>query len=108
MGFLSNASCLCGHLCAEPGCSEKIRESVLSNKGAIVSINSTGSGILIHGALVLTTHGTLPSITAAEDSDILVTRMSNAADSQDYRRSLAPESGGCSATLSAEFCCSPS
>lgn len=91
MGFLSNASCLCGHLCAEPGCSEKIRESVLSNKGAIVSINSTGSGILIHGALVLTTHGTLPSITAAEDSDILVTRMSNAADSQDYRRSLAPE-----------------
>lgn len=90
MGFLSNASCLCAHLCAEPGCSEKIRESVLSNKGAIVSINATGSGILIHGALVLTTHGTLPSIAAAEDSDILVTRMSIAADSQDYRRRLAP------------------
>lgn len=90
MGFLSNASCLCGHLCAEPGCSEKIRESVLSNKGAIVIINSTGSGILIHGALVLTTHGTLPSVAAAEDSDILVTRMGIAADSQDYRRRLAP------------------
>ncbi|KAH9298862.1 hypothetical protein KI387_030544, partial [Taxus chinensis] len=90
MGFLRSEWCFCGYSCDGPGGSERIRGGVLSNKGAVVSINSTGTGILIHRALILTTHGNLPSITAAEDSEILVTRISSV-DSQDYRRKLAPE-----------------
>ncbi|XP_057873010.2 uncharacterized protein LOC131079134 [Cryptomeria japonica] len=90
MGFFRSEWCFCGHACDGTGGSEKIRGGVLSNKGAVVSINSTGTGILIHRALVLTTYGTLPSITAAEDSEILVTRMASS-DSQVYRRKLAPD-----------------
>eukprot|EP01018_Ginkgo_biloba_P035606 Gb_30913 [translate_table: standard] len=98
MGLFSIAWCCGGHLCAGPGRSEKIKGSVFSNRGAIVSIVlkissesiSSGTGILIHRALVLTTHGTLPSISAAEDSHIVVTRM-GIGDSEEYRRKLAPE-----------------
>lgn len=90
MGFFKTEWCFCGHSCDGPNGSERIRASVLSNKGAVVNINNTGTGILIHRALVLTSHGTLPSITAAEEAQILVTKV-DTADSHDYRRRLAPE-----------------
>ncbi|KAH0462651.1 hypothetical protein IEQ34_010226 [Dendrobium chrysotoxum] len=63
--------CFCGG-----GRTERLRGSLLSCKGpAMASISSgagrgEGTGFLIHPNLLLTTHGTLSSVTAAEDVEI--------------------------------------
>ncbi|PKU84670.1 uncharacterized protein LOC110093119 [Dendrobium catenatum] len=66
-----NGWCFCGG-----GRTERLMGSLLSCKGpAMASISSgagrgDGTGFLIHPNLLLTTHGTLASVTAAEDVEI--------------------------------------
>ncbi|PKA57475.1 hypothetical protein AXF42_Ash013663 [Apostasia shenzhenica] len=67
-----NGWCFCGG----GGRSERVKGSIFSGKGpAMASISSgaggiVGTGFLIHRGLLLTSHGTLPSVAAADAAEI--------------------------------------
>eukprot|EP01018_Ginkgo_biloba_P033306 Gb_18622 [translate_table: standard] len=87
---LFNPWCFCPHALSDPSKSAEVRQSVYSNNGAIVSLklkenSKTGTGILIHRMVVLTTHGTLPSIAAAKGTELLIR------NSENNRKKLDPE-----------------
>ncbi|XP_047332268.1 uncharacterized protein LOC124935879 [Impatiens glandulifera] len=72
MGVLTNSWCFCNG----GGKSEKMKAAIFSGKGpAMATISSSsettsGTGFLIHRNLLLTTHVNLPSISAAETTEI--------------------------------------
>ncbi|XP_040987214.1 uncharacterized protein LOC121235061 [Juglans microcarpa x Juglans regia] len=67
MGVLSESWCFCKGV----GKSERMRAAIFSNKvSAMAGISGTGTGFLIHRNLLLTTHANIPSVAAAESSEI--------------------------------------
>ncbi|KAF6140164.1 hypothetical protein GIB67_028970 [Kingdonia uniflora] len=67
MGVLSDASwCFCNG----GGKSERMKVSIFSSKASAMARVSSGTGFLIHKNLLLTTHISLPSATAAEEAEI--------------------------------------
>ncbi|KAF5464115.1 hypothetical protein F2P56_014222 [Juglans regia] len=67
MGVLSESWCFCKGV----GKSERMRAAIFSSKAsAMAGISGTGTGFLIHRNLLLTTHANIPSVAAAESSEI--------------------------------------
>ncbi|KAF8394041.1 hypothetical protein HHK36_020243 [Tetracentron sinense] len=68
MGVLGETWCFC----KGGGRSERMKGSIFCSKGsAMASVcGETGTGFLIHRNLLLTTHGNLPSVTAADGAEI--------------------------------------
>ena len=55
------------------GRSERVKAAIFSAKSAaLASVCGHGTGLLIHRNLLLTTHGSLASAAAAEDTDALL------------------------------------
>ncbi|KAK3124003.1 hypothetical protein QOZ80_8AG0639170 [Eleusine coracana subsp. coracana] len=80
MGVLGDGSGWC--FCSGGAKLERIKSSLLAAKGAAVAAVSFpnegggkgGSGFLIHRALLLTTHGTIPSASAASAAEVRLSR----------------------------------
>ncbi|KAL6900740.1 hypothetical protein ACP4OV_005416 [Aristida adscensionis] len=80
MGVLGDASGWC--FCSGGAKLERIKSSLLAAKGAAVAAVSFpsggggkgGSGFLIHRGLLLTTHGTIPSVTSAGAAEVRLSR----------------------------------
>ncbi|KAK3122218.1 hypothetical protein QOZ80_8BG0666710 [Eleusine coracana subsp. coracana] len=80
MGVLGDGSGWC--FCSGGAKLERIKSSLLAAKGAAVAAVSFpnggggkgGSGFLIHRALLLTTHGTIPSTSAASAAEVRLSR----------------------------------
>lgn len=71
MGVLGESWCFCNG----GGKSEKVKVSIFSTKGPamariLVGENISGTGFLIHRNLLLTTHVNIPSVAAAEASEV--------------------------------------
>ncbi|KAK1353050.1 hypothetical protein POM88_052888 [Heracleum sosnowskyi] len=71
MGVLSETWCFCNGL----GKSERMKASIFPSKASILARIALGgslfgTGFLIHSNLLLTTHANLPSVSAAESSEI--------------------------------------
>lgn len=66
MGVLIESWCFCKGV----GKSEKMKAAIFSNKASAMAGISGGTGFLIHRNLLLSTHANLPSVAAAESSEI--------------------------------------
>ncbi|KAI4374407.1 hypothetical protein MLD38_012408 [Melastoma candidum] len=63
MGVITESLCFCNGV----GRSEKMKAAIFSGKSpAVVRISDAGTGFLIHRNLLVTTHGNIPSASAAE------------------------------------------
>ncbi|KAI4365757.1 hypothetical protein MLD38_021716 [Melastoma candidum] len=63
MGVITESLCFCNGV----GRSEKMKAAIFSGKSpAVARISEAGTGFLIHRNLLLTTHGNIPSASAAE------------------------------------------
>ncbi|KAB1214489.1 hypothetical protein CJ030_MR5G010379 [Morella rubra] len=67
MGVISESWCFCKGV----GKSERMKAAIFSSKAsAMAGISGAGTGFLIHRNLLLTTHANIPSVAAAESSEI--------------------------------------
>ncbi|XP_030472814.2 uncharacterized protein LOC115690565 [Syzygium oleosum] len=67
MGVLTESLCFCSGV----GKSEKTKAAIFSGKSpAMAAVSGSGTGFLIHRNLLLTAHVNLPSVAAAESSEI--------------------------------------
>ncbi|KAK4749071.1 hypothetical protein SAY87_026520 [Trapa incisa] len=75
MGVLSESLCFCKGV----GKTERMKGAVFTSKTAIMArVSGAGTGFLIHRNLLLTTHSSIPSIAAAESSEIQLHNMASA------------------------------